>query len=105
MLHDRPSSRRDRPQQQYENMSSIDRRGIIRTGLALSVGAVAGCAPPAAARNDPSDAIQNVAQQISKLSEANEPRPSEIIFSGTPESVGPLVRGDVIDRHIDGVPA
>jgi 2-keto-4-pentenoate hydratase/2-oxohepta-3-ene-1,7-dioic acid hydratase in catechol pathway len=28
----------------------------------------------------------------------------EIISSGTPESVGPVVRGDVIECHIDGLP-
>jgi 2-keto-4-pentenoate hydratase/2-oxohepta-3-ene-1,7-dioic acid hydratase in catechol pathway len=48
--------------------------------------------------------IWNVAEQISKLSEAFELRPGDIIFSGTPENVGPVVRGDVIDCHIDGLP-
>ena len=28
----------------------------------------------------------------------------DIIYSGTPENVGPVVRGDVIDCHIDGLP-
>jgi 2-keto-4-pentenoate hydratase/2-oxohepta-3-ene-1,7-dioic acid hydratase in catechol pathway len=48
--------------------------------------------------------IWSVAEQISKLSEAFELRPGDIIFSGTPENVGPVVRGDVIDCHIDGLP-
>ena len=48
--------------------------------------------------------IWNVAEQISKLSEANELFPGDIIYSGTPENVGPVVRGDVIDCHIDGLP-
>ena len=30
--------------------------------------------------------------------------PGDIIFSGTPENVGPVVRGDVMDAHIDGLP-
>ena len=48
--------------------------------------------------------IWSVAEQISKLSQANELFPGDIIYSGTPENVGPVVRGDVIDCHIDGLP-
>ena len=48
--------------------------------------------------------IWSVAEQISKLSEAFELAPGDIIYSGTPENVGPVVRGDVIDCHIDGLP-
>jgi 2-keto-4-pentenoate hydratase/2-oxohepta-3-ene-1,7-dioic acid hydratase in catechol pathway len=48
--------------------------------------------------------IWNVAEQISRLSHAFELFPGDIIYSGTPENVGPVVRGDVIDCHIDGLP-
>jgi len=48
--------------------------------------------------------IWSVAEQISKLSEAFELKAGDIIYSGTPENVGPVVRGDVIDCHIDGLP-
>ena len=48
--------------------------------------------------------IWSVAEQISKLSEAFELFPGDIIYSGTPENVGPVVRGDVIECHIDGLP-
>ena len=48
--------------------------------------------------------IWSVAEQISKLSEAFELYPGDIIFSGTPENIGPVVRGDVIEMHIDGLP-
>jgi fumarylpyruvate hydrolase len=48
--------------------------------------------------------IWSVAEQISKLSEANELFPGDIIYSGTPENVGPVVRGDVIEMHIDRLP-
>ena len=48
--------------------------------------------------------IWSVAEQISKLSEAFELAPGDIIYSGTPSNVGPVVRGDVIDCHIDGLP-
>jgi 2-keto-4-pentenoate hydratase/2-oxohepta-3-ene-1,7-dioic acid hydratase in catechol pathway len=48
--------------------------------------------------------IWSVAEQISKLSEAFELMPGDIIYSGTPENVGPVVRGDVMEGHIDGLP-
>jgi fumarylpyruvate hydrolase len=48
--------------------------------------------------------IWNVAEQISNLSQAFELMAGDIIYSGTPENVGPVVRGDVIDCHIDGLP-
>ena len=48
--------------------------------------------------------IWSVAEQISKLSQAFELFPGDIIYSGTPENVGPVVRGDVIEMHIDGLP-
>lgn len=48
--------------------------------------------------------IWSVAEQVSKLSEAFELFPGDIIYSGTPENVGPVVRGDVIEMHIDGLP-
>ncbi len=48
--------------------------------------------------------IWSVAEQISKLSETFELKPGDIIYSGTPENVGPVVRGDVIECHIDGLP-
>jgi fumarylpyruvate hydrolase len=48
--------------------------------------------------------IWSVAEQISKLSEAFELMAGDIIYSGTPENVGPVVKGDVIEMHIDGLP-
>jgi 2-keto-4-pentenoate hydratase/2-oxohepta-3-ene-1,7-dioic acid hydratase in catechol pathway len=48
--------------------------------------------------------IWSVAEQISKLSAAFELMPGDIIYSGTPENVGPVVRGDVMEGHIDGLP-
>ena len=51
-----------------------------------------------------SQMIWSVAEQIAKLSEAFELFPGDIIYSGTPENVGPVVKGDVIEMHIDGLP-
>jgi 2-keto-4-pentenoate hydratase/2-oxohepta-3-ene-1,7-dioic acid hydratase in catechol pathway len=48
--------------------------------------------------------IWSVAEQISNLSAANELFPGDIIYSGTPDKVGPVVRGDVIEMHIDKLP-
>ncbi len=48
--------------------------------------------------------IWNVAEQISKLSEAFELMAGDIIYSGTPENVGPVVRGDVMLGKIAGLP-
>jgi fumarylpyruvate hydrolase len=48
--------------------------------------------------------IWNVAEQIARLSEAFELFPGDVVYSGTPENVGPVVRGDTIECHIDGLP-
>jgi len=48
--------------------------------------------------------IWSVAEQVSKLSEAFELMAGDIIYSGTPENVGPVVRGDLIEIHIDRLP-
>lgn len=48
--------------------------------------------------------IWSVAEQISRLSAAFELRPGDLIYSGTPENVGPVVKGDVIECHIDKLP-
>ena len=48
--------------------------------------------------------IWSVAEQITKLSEANELFPGDIIYSGTPENVGPVVRGDVIVCRLERLP-
>ncbi|MDM0113852.1 fumarylacetoacetate hydrolase family protein [Variovorax sp. J22R133] len=53
--------------------------------------------------SDLSKMIWNVAEQISRLSQANELFPGDIIYSGTPENVGPVVPGDVMTGHIDGL--
>lgn len=51
-----------------------------------------------------SQMIWSVAEQISKLSEANELFPGDIIYSGTPENVGPVVKGDIVRCTIVGLP-
>ena len=45
-----------------------------------------------------------MAEQISKLSEAFELMPGDLIYSGTPENVGPVVPGDLMEGSIAGLP-
>jgi 2-keto-4-pentenoate hydratase/2-oxohepta-3-ene-1,7-dioic acid hydratase in catechol pathway len=45
----------------------------------------------------------DVAEQIANLSTFYELFPGDIIYCGTPENVGPVVKGDVMTGHIDGI--
>lgn len=54
--------------------------------------------------SDVSKMIWSVAEQIAKLSEAFELKAGDIIYSGTPENVGPVVKGDVLLAKLDGLP-
>jgi 2-keto-4-pentenoate hydratase/2-oxohepta-3-ene-1,7-dioic acid hydratase in catechol pathway len=53
--------------------------------------------------SDLSNMMWNVAEQIANLSLYYELFPGDIIYSGTPENVGPVVKGDVMEAHIDGL--
>lgn len=53
--------------------------------------------------SDLSNMIWNVAEQVSQLSRANELFPGDIIFSGTPENVGPVIAGDTMVGMIAGL--
>ena len=50
-----------------------------------------------------SNMIWNVAEQVAHLSQYYELFPGDIIYSGTPENVGPVVKGDIMEGHIDGL--
>jgi fumarylpyruvate hydrolase len=52
-----------------------------------------------------SDMIWNVAEVISQASRLWRLAPGDLIFTGTPEGVGPLVRGDRVDGLIEDVGA
>ncbi|APV48705.1 5-carboxymethyl-2-hydroxymuconate isomerase [Betaproteobacteria bacterium GR16-43] len=45
----------------------------------------------------------NVAEQIANLSTFYELFAGDIIYTGTPENVGPVVKGDLMTGHIDGL--
>ena len=51
------------------------------------------------------DLIWNVAETIETLSNAWTLQPGDLIFTGTPAGVGAVVRGDVMEGRIDGLPA
>jgi fumarylpyruvate hydrolase len=51
---------------------------------------------------DLSDMIWSVPETIAHLSKYFELRPGDLIFTGTPEGVGPVVRGDRITGGVDG---
>ena len=45
----------------------------------------------------------NVAEQLANLSTFYELFPGDIIYTGTPENVGPVVKGDVMTGHVEGI--
>ena len=47
--------------------------------------------------------IWNIREIIADLSKFYHLQPGDLIFTGTPEGVGPLVAGDRIEGHVEGV--
>ena len=47
--------------------------------------------------------IWKVPEMISYLSGLFELHPGDLIMSGTPSGVGAIVRGDVMEGHVDGL--
>ena len=54
-------------------------------------------------RSSISNLIWSVAETISYLSGFFELQPGDLIYTGTPEGVGPVVRGDRIDGAVEGL--
>jgi fumarylpyruvate hydrolase len=54
---------------------------------------------------DLQDLIWNIPEVISHLSKAWELKPGDLIFTGTPSGVGPVVPGDQMTASADGVGA
>ncbi len=54
---------------------------------------------------DLSDMISSVAEIISYLSRFYRLEPGDLIFTGTPSGVGPVVPGDVLTASVAGLPA
>jgi fumarylpyruvate hydrolase len=53
---------------------------------------------------DLSDMIWSVAEQIARLSQLFELKAGDLIMSGTPENVGPVIVGDIMVAKIAGLP-
>lgn len=54
-------------------------------------------------RGDVSDMIWSLAEIIANLSTYFRLEPGDLIFTGTPEGVGPVVAGDLIEAGVEGV--
>jgi len=54
-------------------------------------------------QGDLSDLIWSVAETISYLSGLVELAPGDLIYTGTPEGVGAVVKGDRLEGHVDGL--
>ena len=54
-------------------------------------------------KSDLSKLIWNIPELIADLSKFYHLQPGDLIFTGTPEGVGPVVEGDRIDGHVAGV--
>jgi len=55
-------------------------------------------------RGDTGQMIWSVGEVIAQLSKQVTLAPGDLIYTGTPSGVGPVVPGDVISAHIDGLP-
>ena len=49
------------------------------------------------------DMIWNLAEVIAEASKLWTLAPGDLIFTGTPEGVGPIVPGDVVEGEVEGV--
>ena len=54
-------------------------------------------------QGDLADMIWDVAHTLAFLSQYYELLPGDLVFTGTPSGVGPVVPGDRLDGHIDGL--
>jgi fumarylpyruvate hydrolase len=70
----------------------------MRGRIALSVNG------QARQQGDLSDLIWPVAELLARLSEFYELQAGDLVFTGTPAGVGPLLPGDRVEANIDGLP-
>ena len=54
-------------------------------------------------KSDIDKLIWNIPELIADLSKFYHLQPGDLIFTGTPEGVGPVLPGERIDGHIEGV--
>jgi len=90
-------------------------KGFDHSAVLSSIRPAAGIGHPARARiwlsvngearqdGDIADMIWPVADIIAELSTYVELKPGDLIYTGTPAGVGPIVAGDVVEGGIDGI--
>ncbi len=54
-------------------------------------------------RSNVAKLIWNIAETIEQISKGWELQPGDLIYTGTPEGVNAVVRGDVLHGHVDGL--
>jgi fumarylpyruvate hydrolase len=54
-------------------------------------------------RSRVSKLIWNIAETIEQLSKGWALQPGDLIYTGTPEGVNAVVRGDLLHGHVDGL--
>jgi len=54
-------------------------------------------------QSDISQMIFNVPEILARLSRLFELKAGDLVFTGTPAGVGPLVRGDIVHARLAGV--
>ncbi len=73
--------------------------GELTTGaISLSVNGVV------KQKGDLKDLIWNINETIEVISKAWELQPGDLIYTGTPAGVGAVLRGDVMEGHVQGLP-
>jgi fumarylpyruvate hydrolase len=90
-------------------------KGFDQSAVAGAISPVTACGHPASGRiwltvngesrqsGDLSDMMWKVPEIIANLSTMVRLEAGDLIYTGTPAGVGPLVRGDVLDGGVDGV--
>jgi fumarylpyruvate hydrolase len=109
-------TRRDMQAKAKENSHPWDMsKGFDQSAVAGAIRPVDQCGHPAAGRiwlkvndqlrqeGDLSDMMWKVAEIIANLSTMVHLEAGDLIYSGTPAGVGPLVQGDLLEAGVDGV--
>jgi fumarylpyruvate hydrolase len=78
-------------------------RAVASTGALLSGGIVLKVNGGLRQSGDIADMIWSVEETLMHLSRLYTLRPGDLVFTGTPEGVGPVQSGDVLDASIEGV--
>ena len=84
--------------------SSVVSEIVLMPGVVLDSGALSMSVDgQVRQQSDVSRLIWNVRELIADLSRLYHLQPGDLIFTGTPEGVGPVLPGQCIDGHIEGV--